>query len=82
MPSRSIPSSSDTRQFDSCREKGGLGGAAPWVHMGYTGHTPKAREVIGTSYRGPSEGPAHRGPAMAAGRYSRPHASNQWAIAP
>ena len=57
-------------------------GAVPWLSCGYTGHAPKAKEVIGTTFRGPPEGPAFPGPAMPAGEYHAPCSYNKVAIAP
>ena len=31
---------------------------------GYTGHVPRAREVIGSTFNGPSVGASYHGPAM------------------
>ena len=49
---------------------------------GYTGHTPKSKEVIGCSYRGPPEGPAYHGTNKPTGEYHAPRSYNQWSITP
>ena len=40
----------------------GTGAANPMA--GYTGHVPRAREVIGSTFNGPTVGPSYHGPAM------------------
>ena len=40
------------------------GTGAPNPMVGYTGHVPRAREVLGSSTTGPSAGPSYHGPAM------------------
>jgi len=40
------------------------GTGAPNPMAGYTGHVPRAREVIGSTFNGPSVGASYHGPAM------------------
>lgn len=65
--------SGDRRDVDSSTD---------WLMVGYTGHAPKAKEVIGTNYFGPPEGPAYHGPAMPSSKYHQPMSYNKVAIAP
>ena len=60
--------SNDQTDYDSFRATPWGG---DWLMTGYTGHAPKAKEVIGTSPCGPPEGPAYHGP-MEVGKYSPP----------
>ena len=67
--------SGDTSYVDSFKEE------KLWLPSGYTGHAPKAREVLATTRFGPAEGHAYHGP-LGSGTYDAPRATNQWAIAP
>ena len=70
----------DTKQLHGGqRDMGGLG---TWVMAGYTGHVPKGREVYGTSYYGPPEGPSYHGPFYASDAYAQPGAPNKESICP
>ena len=42
------------------------------VMKGYSGHIPGRREVVATSYRGPAEGNAYRGPHYPPAAYVKP----------
>ena len=57
-------------------------GAGQWVMAGYTGHVPKAKEVYGTSYYGPPEGPSYHGPYYTSDVYAQPMGPNKEAICP
>jgi len=59
-----------------------MDGAGQWVMTGYTGHVPKAREVYGTSYYGPPEGPSYHGPFYTSDVYGQPGSPNREAICP
>jgi len=61
------------------RDMGGLG---TWVMAGYTGHVPKAREMYGTSYYGPPEGPSYHGPFYTSDKYAQPGSPNKESICP
>jgi len=50
---------------------------------GYTGHVPRAQEVIGSSFYGPTEGNAHQGPAFPpASGFVRPSSPNKFSECP
>jgi len=50
---------------------------------GYTGHVPRAQEVIGSSFYGPTEGNAHQGPAFPpASGFVRPCSPNKFSECP
>ena len=59
-----------------------MDGEGQWVMAGYTGHVPKAREVYGTSYYGPPEGPSYKGPFYTSDVYANPGGPNREAICP
>lgn len=59
-----------------------MDGAGQWVMAGYTGHVPKGREVYGTSYYGPPEGPSYHGPYYTSDKYAQPMGANREALSP
>jgi len=59
-----------------------MDGEGQWVMAGYTGHVPKAREVYGTSYYGPPEGPSYHGPYYESDKYYAPGATNKESVCP
>jgi len=57
-------------------------GAGQWIMSGYTGHVAKAKEVYGTSYYGPPEGPSYHGPYYESDVYQQPSSPNKESICP
>ena len=73
---------SDISDADNRKNAFRTDGAGQWVMAGYTGHVPKGREVYGTSYYGPPEGPSYHGPFYESDVYGQPGSPNKESIAP
>jgi hypothetical protein len=50
----------------------------PYIMKGYTGHQPRAKEVVGTTLLGPTEGSAYRGPKCPPAPYVVPMPPNRF----
>jgi len=79
-PDGTIATSTGDEQDDKYIKDAG----APNPMAGYTGHVPRAQEVIGTTIYGPTEGNAHRGPCfpMDPSGFVRPSSPNKWSECP
>jgi len=77
--------SGDARDLDDNQNRASafdMDGEGQWVMAGYMGHVPKAREVYGTSYYGPPEGPSYHGPYYTSDKFASPGSPNKEAICP
>eukprot|EP00322_Chrysochromulina_rotalis_P015201 CAMPEP_0115866356 /NCGR_PEP_ID=MMETSP0287-20121206/20205_1 /TAXON_ID=412157 /ORGANISM="Chrysochromulina rotalis, Strain UIO044" /LENGTH=216 /DNA_ID=CAMNT_0003320917 /DNA_START=104 /DNA_END=754 /DNA_ORIENTATION=- len=77
--------SGDTRDMDDADNRASAfdkDGAGQWIMSGYTGHVPKGKEVYGTSFYGPPEGPSYHGPYYTSDKYYAPSSPNKEAICP